>query len=71
MIRELKAAENNLSDEQQVQASIRSLPDTWVQMRVNMTHNENIKTFDDFSRHLELETECLEAARASGSSYAA
>jgi len=31
-----------------------------------MTHNENIKTFDDLSRHLE-----LEAAKANGSSYTA
>ena len=28
-----------------------------------MTHNENIKTFDALSRHLELETERLEAVR--------
>jgi len=28
MIREFKVAENNLSDEQQVQADIRSLPDS-------------------------------------------
>jgi len=69
MIRELKVAENNLSDEQQVQAGICSLPDTWEQMRLNMTHNENIKTFDDFLLHLELETECLEAVKANGSSY--
>ena len=34
-----------------------------------MTHNENIKTFDDLSRHLELEAERLEAPRANGSSY--
>ena len=29
----------------------------------NMTDNENIKTFDDVVRHLELEVECLEAAK--------
>ena len=28
-----------------------------------MTHNENIKTFADISCHLELEDECLEAAK--------
>jgi len=61
MIHELKAAGNNLSDEQQVQAGIHSLPDTWEQTRLNMPHNE---TFDDLSRHLE-----LEAAKANGSSY--
>jgi len=36
-----------------------------------MTYNENIKTFDDLPRHLELEAERFEAAKASGSSYAA
>ena len=29
----------------------------------NLTHNENIKTFDDVARHLELKAECLEAAK--------
>ena len=28
-----------------------------------MTHNENIRTFDDVARHLELEAERLEAAK--------
>ena len=28
-----------------------------------MTHNVNIKTFDDVARHLELEAERLEAAK--------
>jgi len=44
LFRELKAAGNNLSDEQQVQTGIRSLSDTW---GVWETHNENNKTFDD------------------------
>ena len=69
MICELKAIENNLSDEQQVQDGIRSLPDTWEQMRLNMTHNRNNKTFDDLSCHLEFETERLEATKVNGSSY--
>ena len=29
----------------------------------NLTHNENIKTFDDVARHLELEAERLEATK--------
>ena len=33
-------------------------------MVINMTHNENVKTFDDLSRHLELEAEHLEASKA-------
>ena len=36
-----------------------------------MTYNENIKTFDDLPRHLELEAERFEAAKANGSSYTA
>ena len=32
-------------------------------MSQNMTHNENIKTFEDVARHLELEAERLEAAK--------
>ena len=38
-----------------------------------MTYNENFKTFDDLSRHLELEAEHLEVSKAakSGSAYVA
>ena len=41
-----------------------------------MTHNKNIKTFDDLSRHLKLEAEHLKASKAikatkSGSAYVA
>ncbi|XP_075669835.1 uncharacterized protein LOC142639561 [Castanea sativa] len=45
LIHDLKAAGNNLSDEQQLV----------------LTHSENIKTFADISRHLELEAECIRA----------
>jgi hypothetical protein len=71
MIRELKTAGNNLTDEQQVQAVIRSLPSSWETMSQNMTHNEYIKSFDDVARHLELEAERLEAAKPNGSVYMA
>lgn len=54
MIRELKAAENHLTNEQQVQAVIHSLPIS-LETISQLTHNENIKTFDDVSHHLELE----------------
>ena len=63
MIWELKSVGNNLTDEQQVQAVIRSLPSSWETICQNLTHNENIKTFDDVVRHLELETEHLEATK--------
>ena len=55
MISELRAAGHQLTDEQQVQAVIRSLPRSWEHMRVNLTHNESIKTFNDVARHVELE----------------
>ena len=42
---------------------IRSLPSSWETIFLNLTHNENIKTFDDVARHLKLEAECLEAAK--------
>ena len=71
MIRELKTVGNNLTDEQQVQVVIRSLPSSWETMSQNMTHNENIKSFDDVARHLELEAKFLEAAKPNGSVYIA
>ena len=38
---------------------------------MNMTHNENIKTFKDIEHHQELEVECFEAAKLSGSVFMA
>ena len=39
---------------------IRSLLEpTWGKMKLVLTHSENIKTFADISRHLELEAECI------------
>jgi hypothetical protein len=32
-------------------------------MRVNLTHNDNIKTFDDVARHVELEEDRLHAGK--------
>uniref|UniRef100_A0A2N9IG39 Integrase catalytic domain-containing protein n=1 Tax=Fagus sylvatica TaxID=28930 RepID=A0A2N9IG39_FAGSY len=64
MIRDLKAAGNVLTDEQQVQAVIRSLPDSWISMKQIMTHNENIKNFADISCHVELEAERQEATKS-------
>ncbi|XP_071694123.1 uncharacterized protein [Rutidosis leptorrhynchoides] len=55
MISELRNAGHVLTDEQQVQAMIRSLPQSWEQMKMHLTHNENINTFEDCARHLELE----------------
>ena len=63
MIRDLKAIGNVLTDEQQVQFVIWSLPDSWINMKQIMTHNENIKNFADISRHVEFEAEHQEAIK--------
>ena len=65
IIRDLKAAGNILTDEQQVQVVIRSLPDSWISMKQIMTYNGNIKNFADISRHVELEAEakCQEGTK--------
>ena len=36
---------------------------------MNMTHNDNIRTFDDIAHHLELEAKRLEAARPNAQAY--
>ena len=71
MIMELKSTGHALTDEQQVQAVIRSLPYSWEHMKVNMTHNENIKTFANIAHHLELEDERIEAAKPDAQEYVA
>ena len=38
-------------------------------MKVNLTHNESIVTFNDVAKHLELEDERLEAYKAFGQVY--
>ena len=51
MISELRVVGHEMTDEQQVQAVICSLPSSWEHMCVNLTHNDNIKTFDDVACH--------------------
>ncbi|OMO71233.1 hypothetical protein COLO4_28342 [Corchorus olitorius] len=64
MIRNIIGAGVDFSDEQQVLTMIRSLPNPeWSQMKLLMTHSKNIKTFNDMSRHLELEAEGLETSK--------
>ena len=60
MISELRGASHELNDEQQVQAVIRSLPSAWEYLHINLTHNDNITTFDDVVRHVELEEDLME-----------
>ena len=59
MISELRSAGHQLIDKQQVQVMIRSLPNAWEHLRINLTHNDNIKTFDDVAQHVELEEDIL------------
>ena len=59
MMSELRATGHEMIDEQQVQTVIRSLPSNWDHMCVNLTHNDNIKTFDDVARHVELKEDRL------------
>ncbi|KAF7134773.1 hypothetical protein RHSIM_Rhsim08G0142800 [Rhododendron simsii] len=64
MIRDLRAVGNVLTDEQQILAMLRSLPDkTWDHFKLTMTHNEIVKTFNDLKCHLELEAERQDAMR--------
>ena len=62
MIRDMKAAGCELTDEQQILAVLRSLPEPfWGQVKLVLTHNEGIKTFENISYHLELKVECRDA----------
>jgi Zinc knuckle len=63
MISELKDVGHILTDEQRVQAVICSLPHIWEHIKVNLTHNEGIKTLNDAVRHLELKEYCIEASK--------
>ena len=54
---------HDMTDEQQVQAMICSLLSHWEHMCVIFTHNDNIKTFDDVARHVELEEDRLLAKK--------
>ena len=65
IIRELKVACNNLTEEQNIEVGIRSLPDLLETMVISMTHNKNIKTLMISHGHLELEAECLGTSKAS------
>ena len=61
MVRDLNVLGHILTDEQQVQAIIRSLPDSWLHMKQILTHNDNIKILKDISRHVELEADRIVA----------
>ena len=64
LIRDLQTVGIILTDEQQVLGVIRSLPDPeWVQMKLLMMHSKIVKTFENISRHLEIEAEHIKASR--------
>ncbi|KAL0378716.1 UNVERIFIED_CONTAM: hypothetical protein Sradi_3177100 [Sesamum radiatum] len=72
MIRELQNAGCELSDEQQVLAVLRSLPEpTWGHVKLVLTHNEQIKTFDSVASHLKLEADRRESERAQQTAFIA
>ena len=60
--RGLKTSGHVFTDEQQVETVIKSLPKSWEHMKVNMTHNESVKTFNSIVCHLELEVKWLMVA---------
>lgn len=72
MIRELQNAGTELTDEQQVLAVLRSLPEqTWGHVKLVLTHNEQIKTFDSVASHLKLEADRRESERAQTAAFVA
>ena len=71
MISEFKDAGHTLTDEQQVQAMIRSLPQSWEHMKMHLTHNKNIKTLENATCHLKLEEDRLMASKTSDGVYMA
>ena len=69
MIAQLKSVCYVLSYEKQVQALIRSLPNSWEYLKVNLTHNDSIKLFSDVAHHAELEDEILGADKAPSNTF--
>ena len=69
IISKLRGAGHELTNEQQVQAMIFSLLSSWEHLGINLTHNDNIKTFDDVARYVELEKDRLLADKPYGEAY--
>jgi len=64
MLRDLKAAGVDIFEREQRTNVLRALPagdDRWKPFVTMMTHNENIKTFAEITKHLKLEDERLKA----------
>lgn len=58
-----------LTNEQQVQAIIRSLSNYCEYLKVNFTHNDGITTFADVACYVELKNEHLWATKPTGQAY--
>ena len=71
MIRELKTFGHVFTDDQQVEAVIKSLLKSCEHMVVNITHDKSVKTFDDILCHLELEVKQLMVARPNEQAHVA
>ena len=69
MISELRGVGHELTDKQQVQAMIFSLPSAWEHLRINFSHYDNIKTSDDVARHVEPEEDRLLVDKPYGEAY--
>lgn len=61
MIIKLKEVSHPLTDEQQIQSVIRSLPNSWEYMKIQMTHFGGLNTFEHVGTHVELEEDRLKA----------
>ena len=46
-----------------------SLLSAWEHLGINLTHNDNIKTFDDVARYVELEKDRLLVDKPYGEAY--
>ncbi|XP_065852337.1 uncharacterized protein [Euphorbia lathyris] len=69
MINELSDAGQKMTEEQKVQAVIRSLRNSWDHMKMHLIHNESIRTFEDAARHLELEEDRLTSIKINVESH--
>lgn len=56
LVNDLKIDGHVLIDKR-LQAIIHSLPESWEHMKVQMTHNKSIVTFNEIVRHLEVKEE--------------
>ncbi|KAL0350110.1 UNVERIFIED_CONTAM: Retrovirus-related Pol polyprotein from transposon TNT 1-94 [Sesamum radiatum] len=72
MIRELQHAGCELSDEQQVLVVLRLLPEhTWGHVKLVLTHNEQINTFDSVASYLKLQAGRRESERTQQAAFVA